>query len=322
MLPRRHLRRTVALTVVLAAALLAQRHVAAEPVNMGQGISIVWAPAYVANSQGLWQHQGIEPNVILFPSGRAAQEALVGGGVVWSTVAETPVMFASLNGLPVRIIATMNAYDCFELAATKEIASAQDLKGKKVGYSQGTNSQVYLTRLLALIGAQPSDITAISLSPSDMVSSLSNGNIDAFIWTEPHLSQAVALDPNRFHRVRTPDVYKCYHNVVTLQSTIDNNPDVLVKSLRALMEAVDYIQAQPEAAIAIAAEAVKMDPSIAASAWKEIPFAIDLNTEELIADLEAEAKWAMEVGLAPPNAQMPDFTKVVVPDLLQAAKQQ
>lgn len=316
---RLHLRYALALTMIAGLGFFL-KPAAAESLNSGQGISIVWAPAYVANKQKLWQDQGLDLNVILFPSGRAAQEALVGGGVLWSTVAETPVMFAAMNQLPVRIIGTMNAYDCFELAATKEIARLEDIKGKKIGYAQGSNSQIYLSRLLEKIGGSFSDIQSISLSPSDMVSSLSNGNIDAFIWTEPHLSQAVALDPGKFHRIRTPGAYKCYHNIVTLQSTIDNQPDVLVKSLQALMKAVDYIKANPDAAIATTAEAVKMDPAIATAAWKDIPFSIDLDTEGLVKDLEREAQWAVDNKLAPPGAAIPDFHQVVVPQILDAAK--
>ena len=53
------------------------------------------------------------------------------------TAAETPVVFATLNGLPVRIIATMNRHEPFDLVAIKDIKTNKDIKGRRIGYSQG-----------------------------------------------------------------------------------------------------------------------------------------------------------------------------------------
>lgn len=305
---------------LLGAMSLPHSSAMAQQVNLAQGISIVWAPAYIANKQKLWQRHGIDANVILFPSGRAAQEAVIGGSALWSTTAETPVVFAAMNNLPVRIIGQMNAYECYEIATLRAISKIEDLKQKKIGYAQGTNVHFYYSRLLDRIGATPGSVTAISLSPSDMVTSLANGNLHAFIWTEPHLSQIVAIDPKKFHRIRVPGLYKCHHNIVAMQSTIDTQRKQLVQSLRAMIDAVKFIHGNPNEAIAITAEATKMDRPTAAAAWKDIPFEISLNTDELIRDLELQAKWAKSTGLTKPDSQIPDFRKVVVKDILDAAQ--
>ena len=49
--------------------------------------------------------------------------------------AETPVVFAALNGLPVRIIATMNRHEPFDLVAIKDIKTNRNIKGRRIGYS-------------------------------------------------------------------------------------------------------------------------------------------------------------------------------------------
>ena len=53
-----------------------------------------------------------------------------------------------------------------------------------------------------------------------MVSSLANGQIDAFIWVQPQVSKAVELGAGKFHSVLLKG-YVTYGTVETLKSTVD-----------------------------------------------------------------------------------------------------
>ena len=117
--------------------------------------------------------------------------------------------------------------------------------------------------------------------------------------------------------IRTPGLYHAYACIVTLQSVIDSQPQVLVKGLRTLIAAVDVIRSQPDESIAIAAEKTKMDPLIAKKAWPAIHYGIELSPK-LVGDMEEQARWAIETTR--PGAKMPDFSKVVVPGFLEQAK--
>lgn len=292
---------------------------AAEKVSIGTGIALAWAPAYIAEEQGFFKAHGLEPTVLLFPSGRAAQEAIVGNAVAWGTVAETPVMFAAMNGLPVRIIGTMAIYEVFDIAARADIKSAGDLKGKRVGYAQGTNAQVYLSRALKKAGLTADDITAINLNPSDMVTSLVNEQIDAFIWTEPHLSQAMTVGNGALHMIRMPELYKTYSSIVTTQETINKNPKVLVSSLMAMMDAVKYMNEKKQEAITSVASKIRMDPDIAQKEWERIPFAITLNKEQMVQEMQEQAEWAIKNGLVQKGTSIPDFETIVVDKIYKQA---
>ncbi len=258
--------------------------------------------------------------MILFPSGRAAQEAIVGGAVAWGTVAETPVMFAAMNNLPVRIIGSMAVYEIFNIAARKEIKSAADLKGKRVGFAQGTNAQVYLARALGKAGLSRTDITPINLSPPDMVTSLVNGQIDACVWTEPHLAQALTLGKDRFHMIEIPGLYSTYSSIVATQKTVADRPDVLVNSLRAMKDAVRYMKENREAAITFVAEKIKMDRAIAEREWDRIPFEITMDKQGIVKEMRAQAEWAIENNLVPPGSKVPDFEQFVVTTIHERAQ--
>jgi NitT/TauT family transport system substrate-binding protein len=294
----------------------------AQEIAIGEGVGLGWGQFFIADQDKTWEKQGLTPRVTTFASGRLVLDALVGGGVVIGTAAETPVVFANLNGLPVRIIGTLNRQEPFDLVAINDIKTTKDIKGRRIGYSQGTNAHYYLLKVLKDAGLTLADISAISLNPGDFVSSLSGGAIDAFIWTEPHISQAIAQGGGKFHAIRSPGLYYGYSAIITLQSTIDSKPDLLVKALRALIEADDIIKKDPDAAARLTAERIKIDPEIARRFWPRGNFKLELNKAQLVGDLQEQANWAIENRLVRPDAKIPDFNTVVVTDLLDRARRE
>jgi ABC-type nitrate/sulfonate/bicarbonate transport system substrate-binding protein len=314
--------RTAAALLVALAGLVSAAPSRAQDIAIGEGIALGWAQFFVADQNKTWEKQGLVPKVTTFASGRLVLDALVGGGVVIGTAAETPVVFANLNGLPVRIIGTLNRHEPFDLVAIQDIKTVKDIKGRKIGYSQGTNAHYYLLKLLGEAGLTLSDITAVSLNPGDFVSSLSGGAIDAFIWTEPHLSQAIAQGTGRFHIIRSPGLYNTYSSIITLQSTIDNKPELLIKALRALIEADEIIAKDPDAAATLTAERIKLDPAISKKFWPRANFKLELNKPELVAQLRDQAQWAVDSKLVRPDAKIPDFNAVVATNLLDQARKE
>lgn len=292
----------------------------AQEITIGEGIAAGWGQFFVADQLKLWEKEGLKPSVVSFASGRLVLDALVGGGVLIGTAAETPVAFANLNGLPVRIIGTLNRHEPFDVVATTEIKTLKDLKGKRIGYSQGTNAHYYLLKALAAGNLKLSDVSAVSLTPSDFVTSLVNNSLDAFIWTEPHISQALKQGNGRFHAISTPGLYRTYSSIITLQSTIDQKPELLVKALKALLAADKALKADLAGSINIVAERIKLDPEVTRAIWPRLKFDIDLDKDGLVKELESQAQWAVDNKLARPDAKIPDFNAVVVTKLLDEAR--
>ncbi|MES2582136.1 MAG: NrtA/SsuA/CpmA family ABC transporter substrate-binding protein [Pseudomonadota bacterium] len=291
-----------------------------QEIAIGEGLAVGWSQFYVADHLKLWEKQGLKATAVTFPSGRLVLDAVVGGRVLIGTAAETPVVFATLNELPVRILGTLNREEPFDLVATQEIKSIQDLKGKKIGYSQGTNAHYYLSKLLDKAGLKFSDITPVSLTPADFVTSLVNGGLDGFIWTEPHLSQAIAQGKGRFHTIRTPGLYRTSASIITLQSTLDQKPELVVKALRALLEADAASKKDPATAIRIVSERTNFDHELARSYWPRLSPDLNLDKAAVVRELEAQAKWAVANKLVRPDARIPDFNTIVVTGPLEAAR--
>lgn len=312
---------TRSIAVLLAALLGAvSTHAHAQDITIGEGLAVGWGQFFVADQSKGWEKQGLSPKITTFPSGRLVLDALVGGGVVIGTAAETPVLFANLNGLPVRVIGTLNRQESFDLVAKTDIKTIKDIKGRKIGYSQGTNAHYYLSKVLKEANLTFADITAVSLNPGDFVGSLSSGAIDGFIWTEPHISLAVKQGGGKFHAIRSPGLYVGFSTIIALQSTIDSKPELLVKALKALVEADEVIKKDPNAAANLIAERIKIDPEIVRNFLPRTKFDLVSNKQDLVAEFEAQAKWAIENKLVRPDVKVPDFNTIVVTNLLDQAR--
>jgi len=292
-----------------------------QSVVIGEGITIGWAPFVVADGLELWKRHGLDARVVTFPSGRLVIESILGGSSTFGTATETPVTLAALNGLPIRILAVIDTHEVYDLVATTDIGAIEDIRGKRIAFSSGTNAQIYLARLLDRAGLKPSEVEAINLNPAEMVSGLTAGSIDGFVWSEPHQSQAIAAKPGAFHRLRVPGLYTQYSTVVTTQQTIETRRPELIAALKALIAADDYIKGSPEAAAALTAAKIRMDPGLAREIWPQINFAVSLDRQKLIDEMRRQGQWAIDSGVARAGTKLPDFDAVVVDGLLAEARQ-
>jgi ABC-type nitrate/sulfonate/bicarbonate transport system substrate-binding protein len=287
---------------------------------IGEGLGIQWAPFYLADKNGAWKRQGLTVKSSIFASGRLVLDALLGGGLAVGTSSETPIVFATLNGLPVRIIAALNRYEPFDLVALKAINGGKDLKGHKIGVTKGSNAHYFLSKLLEASGLSDGDVIEINLNPSDLVGALANSSIDAFVWTEPQVSLAVNAAPEKFHVIRFPGLYSGYSAVITLQGTIDRDPGSLVKMLAALNEIDKDLKADPTDLVTIGAERTNLDIAFVRDYLPRLQFGLALPKDELVKELKSQAAWAMKEKLVRPDAVMPNFDEVVVTKLLTAAQ--
>jgi ABC-type nitrate/sulfonate/bicarbonate transport system substrate-binding protein len=283
----------------------------AEPISIGEGIALQWGTFYAADHFKSWEQEGLEASVSTFASGRLVLDALLGGGISLGTASETPVTLAAINGLPVRIVATINRYEPFDLVAVNDIKSGADLKGKKVGVALGTNAHYFFYKMLKKSNLNQSDVTLVNLSPSDFVSALANGSIDAFIWTEPHISEAIGAGSGRFHVVSFPELYVGYSAVIATQAGLEKNSAGIVRALKALIAADEVMAKAPDDAADIVAKRIKIEPKIVRNYWPRVNFKVALDKPAILKEMQEQAEWAIAAGIVRPGVKMPDLDAVV-----------
>jgi len=304
-----------ALGLLFAATTVAQQPAT---VRLAQNLSPISGVAIVAKQRGFFDKHGLDVAVSNFTTGRQALEAVMAGGADISTVAEAPITAGAMAKQRMALLARINFSDVKTLTdASDRIVKASDLKGKRIGYAAGTGSEVYTMSLLKQGGLTPADVTLVNLRPQDMVSAIVKGSIDAMNIWEPHISNARKLLGEKARELDTKGVYAETFNIVTTQDYLSKNPASVQRFLRALIDAHQWIQANPDQAITVIAETVGMKRDDFAPLWGDYNYDVVLD-EQVFAVLRSHAQWRLDSKNAPSGATMPDFRSVVFPEPLRS----
>lgn len=305
--------------IAVAIGFSSQQASAAElvKVRLAQNLSPISGVVIVAKQKKIFEKHGLDVVVSNFTSGKQALDATIGGGADIATTAEAPVTAAAMANQKIAFLARMEYSDLKTLTdASDRIRSLTDLKGKRIGYTVGTGSEVYTVSLLKRAGLNKSDVTLVSLRPQDMAAALSSGGIDAMNTWEPHIANAKKAFGAKVKQIDTKGVYSETFNIVTMQDFLTSRQSVVLSFLRAMLEAEKWMKENRDEAITVVAETVGMSRDDLAPIWSEYVYEVTLDDKTLDV-LQAHAAWRLESGNAPSGATMPDFSKVIFADPLR-----
>ena len=83
-------------------------------------------------------------------------------------------------------------------AKDSKIGKIEDLKGKRVAVTRGTDPHIFLVRALLKAGLSEKDITPVLLQHPDGKTALIRGDVDAWAGLDPMMAQAEVEDMYRF----------------------------------------------------------------------------------------------------------------------------
>ena len=132
----------------------------------------------VAQQNGLFRKRGLDVQMVRIASGRKGLEALLGGQLDLSFMAEYPPVIAAMQGKQFGVVATISKYVANRILSTSAIKfkSLSDLAGKKIGTTHATNVAYFAELLLKKAGVEAN---IVNVSPAGVVPALARGDIDA-----------------------------------------------------------------------------------------------------------------------------------------------
>ena len=286
--------------------------------RLAQNLAPISGLAIVAKAKGLFEKHGLDISVSNFTSGKQCLDTVIGGGADIATTAEAPVTAAAMANQPIAFIAGMEYSDLKTITAAKAgIKTKADLRGKKIGFTAGTGSEVYTATLLKSAGLTAADVTLVNLRPQEMLPAMAAGSIDAFDTWEPHISNARKTLGEGAVLLDTKGLYSETFNIVVTRPYLEANGPLLDKFLRALVDAEAWLRSNPDEAITTIAEAVGMKRDELAAIWPDYVYRVRID-DQLLGILKLHAAWRLSTGNHPPGAVMPDFSKVLVLGPLRA----
>jgi ABC-type nitrate/sulfonate/bicarbonate transport system substrate-binding protein len=273
------------------------------------------APVYVAQARGFFEREGLQVSLSSHTSGKAALAAVLGGKADFCTVAETPIMFAGLKGEKIYVLATIadsRRYTKIVARRDRGITEPEDLKGKRVGVTFGTNAEYFFHAYLTFNGIAGETVHLVDLKPEEMPGAMIRGDVDAVVLWKPNDSKVEkALGPNAM-ALTNEHIYKILWNIVARQDFVTAHPETVKKFLRALAQAERYIVGNPAAARALMAKKIGTGPF----PLDDCNYDMYLGQNLLIV-LEEQARWAIRKGRTDAR-EVPNFLPFLYPEGMEA----
>jgi NitT/TauT family transport system substrate-binding protein len=248
---------------IIAAAFFAAVTAHAQPlekkkitVAVGGKSLLYYLPLTIAERKGYFKSEGLDVEIVDFPGGAKALQAMVGGSadVVSGAYEHTINMHA--KGQPIVAIALQGRYNGIVLGVSKakaaQFKSPADLKGLKVGVTApGSSTHMAVQNLAVRAGLKPDDFAAIGVGASSgAVAAMKRGGIDAISNLDPVITKletdgdiVVVTDTRTAKGMK--DVYGgAYHAgcIYAPSEWVKKNPNTAQAVVNAMVRAVLWLR--------------------------------------------------------------------------------
>jgi sulfonate transport system substrate-binding protein len=169
-----------------------------------------------------------------------ALEFLNAGSIDFGSSAGAAALVAKINGNPIKSIYVYSRPEWTALVTRKDtsINKIEDLKGKRVAVTRGTDPHIFLVRALQSVGLTERDITPVLLQHPDGKTALIRGDVDAWAGLDPMMAQAEIEDGARlFYRNAAANTWGILN---VRQEFLKDHPDLVQRTLAVYEEARKY----------------------------------------------------------------------------------
>ncbi|HUN47157.1 MAG TPA: ABC transporter substrate-binding protein [Stellaceae bacterium] len=248
----------------------------AEEIEVGNyGVSANGMPYAVAMEKGYFKEEGADiTGVLSSQGGGTSMRNMMTGSLAYGEINPTAVVITIRQGADLKIISD-NVLTVSEFIwATKmgsPVKTLQDLKGKKIGYTNPKSTSQALAILVVQAGGlKPDDAEYVKTGGfGEGVVALDLGSVDVVPVPEPLWSKY----QGKYHPIaKASEILPALDNVVgvTTGKAAETRGDFLRALLRARRKAVEFIYAHPDDAGAIIAKAYNLEPEVAKAAVRDL----------------------------------------------------
>ena len=194
-----------------------------------------------AKEKGFFEEEGLNVTMTQFEDGPTIITAMENGSVNFGYIGQGAHKLCVQGNATIIALSHISNGDA--LIGGPGISTVEDLKGKVVAYSSGTSSEDILRNALAAHNMTMDDIQAMDMDAPSIVTAMMSGGVDACAtWSPNSLTILEGMEGT----TKLADNMTFSDTTVSLASWIatpkylEENRDVTVRFVRALMKAMDY----------------------------------------------------------------------------------
>jgi sulfonate transport system substrate-binding protein len=244
-----------------------------------------------------------------FPAGPPMLEAMNAGSIDFGYTGESPPIFAQAAGTPLLYV----AYDPWGPKAEaiivpkdSPIQTLADLKGKRVAFAKGSNTNYLVVKAVEAAGLNYSDIQPVHLTPADARAAFEGRNVDAWAIWDPFLAaiqhdtdvriltDATNLAPNRGY-------------YLARQEFVNSHPDLLKTLLDEVGKVDKWATNNPEEVARFLEPELGIPAAALEIAEKRREYGVLPITDEVITQQQNIADTFYKINLIPKQIQVKDI---------------
>ena len=279
-------------------------------------------PVLLAYEQGLFAREGLEVTLKRYRTGTEGFEDFFKGECDMAAISETSTVFKSFDHQDFSILANLSSSNNsgrILVNRKSNIKTPLDLKGKRIFVLIGSSNHYFLDMYLLNNGLTLKEVRLVDKKDvSDVSEAFKKRVIDAFCATDVNINKPMKQLGNDAVVFDSPDLCMAYFHLVARNSLIAVRPDIVRKTLTALVKSEELVRKNPKQAIKTAAGAMGMDEQDMTAIWAGYRWEISLP-QSMLLSFEHEAKWFMTSGQTQ-KTEMPNYLDFVHTDALRALK--
>jgi len=201
-----------------------------------------FAGNYVAVEKGFYADEGLKVNLVPFSFEDSTIDSIVNGTAIFGITGADELILARSKGLNLKafaIIYKINPVCAYSLKET-DITNPQGFIGKNIGLERGINVEILYYAMMGKLDINRSQINELTIGYD--VTELLNGITDVstgYIINEPHQVIEAGYEVNTM--LMADYGVNMYADVLfATEDTINNNPELVEKFLRATLEGWQY----------------------------------------------------------------------------------
>lgn len=291
-----------------------------ESISIGTTISEVNSLILIAQEQGYFTGNGLNVTNKIYPSGVAALDGMFNHEVDIATGSEFAFAGQVLAGKDVRAMSVISRSSGEYLVARVDrgINTLADIKGKTIGVPLGSRPEFALDRFLLFQRIGRSEVTLVNVPVNRSADALVNGEVDAVALWQPYIDNIKKRMGDTVVIWDVQEDQPSYTLITSTKEWTDKNPALVVRLLKSLLQAEDYVIANPGEARVLVQQKLNYNSAYFNSVWHDYRFSVTLS-QALVVALEDQARWIISNNLAS-EKQTPDFVKFIYIDGLKAVK--
>ena len=245
-----------------------------------------------------FEGEGIEVDWVLSLGSNKALEFLNGSSIDFGSTAGAAALLGKANGNPIKSIYVYSKPEWTALVTRPDtgIETIEDLEGKRVAVTRGTDPHIFLLRALDSVGLTEDDIKVVLLQHPDGFRALESGQVDAWAGLDPHMAKG-ELESGAELFYRAPDL-NTYGILNVREAFAEAHPEIVERVLAVYERGRLYALEHPEELNGYLQKYTKVSEEVAA---KQLGERTDLTNPVIGADhresLLAAGLILQEIGL-------------------------